>query len=1189
MADDVENNELRAALEAMFQCHIMSFVHTPEILSELKNDDVRIEALGDRFQFFDEFDAELRSQAAPKMVHNLTLGAMLRFAEPSPAFFATEYEEARHGLNTLKAKSLQGKTVIPTGRTTTLAAFMKGHGSASDSSGRSADKALGFTRMIPEDMVPHDILEAIDNAEGINLIETNFTFGSALKDEDGDEVLFNLLSDSPFADNVGNIWFPDMYTDNKVPSGLPPEVRDRLKKIKDDPMFAPLKRRKDRDQNKERTPIGKKEGISPITAYYIMRYLSPWLLKTNMVAQALPRADGKLDRIEILRNKLDEIELQTELKSLLSGEDEDGQETIDEMFPFEPIRTTYKYPENYPDDHKVVLSDKITEFLFPDTTKGFKAEFYRCPEPTDAGVQGTIKYGLLQKIHAVMSPARRSRMIQDIYAVFIEGSPSKMIKLLPRISSGKLANPSRPSTYYAPVAKNGASTLDYTEVVIALIEADMKGLAKEDTLKLITNTEKNKNDDESTDGREHISEGAVLIVPALLLLFAEKSNQHAFFDIFYGYSTKGVVTQDGSSRINRLTGFDYIEALLEFCSTGNDEDQIIEKQSVLADMLGNTFEEAYQCIVQPARESVKLVILGEDDIRFTLTMDAKTFSKGIQEEAFESELQKNNKPFMIDAFAEQMIDESGAPVRDDDDGTILYEGRMMPYNSNYTNKESEVFESVEAFAETTGDIMRRASPYGARAFNALGYLVEESMLNSALSAVDTVQGFSASSDFDRLVISLIGTNQYPGIASVHAAYHYQFLLQQMISPIKNWNVVDADLFTQGTFLALESFFDKPAMKALYYMLNKKGYISVGGTEKVSFFEVPKSAAFSQASFTGLQNGFAQMVIGYYRLMFAQIRNRLVIARSTKESRTLDETTADIKTLWKNLIVDSIENAPDPKMFALVLRYIAEESVDSVVGIPTWMPVLPDDMLDTEQRNENEPSQYLKWAYGSNAADLEFFAEVAAGYHAAKALSYHDNYPKMIKRFVESVDEDSGHAFLFAILLSNKQPDLSSATPMGAPVQIVNFMEGVQLPTKQQQVPVEGDEDEDGDNDDEGGTGEDPPGAGPPTQDGPERPLSTSGASGILKEIKSQSERYMDGDIDPQKYQQNLQLLIAELKEEDSYSGSVPGSISGISIDPIAVFDENNQGLTIFDEENFPEPLKLNTIASKLLMMQPEDV
>ena len=81
------------------------------------------------------------------------------------------------------------------------------------------------------------------------------------------------------------------------------------------------------------------------------------------------------------------------------------------------------------------------------------------------------------------------------------------------------------------------------------------------------------------------------------------------------------------------------------------------------------------------------------------------------------------------------------------------------------------------------------------------------MTNSALSAVDTVQGFSATSDFDKLVIGFIGTNQYPGLASVHAAYHYQFLFQQMISPIKNWNVIDKDLFTQGTFLALESFFD----------------------------------------------------------------------------------------------------------------------------------------------------------------------------------------------------------------------------------------------------------------------------------------------------------------------------------------------------------------------------------------------
>ena len=171
--------------------------------------------------------------------------------------------------------------------------------------------------------------------------------------------------------------------------------------------------------------------------------------------------------------------------------------------------------------------------------------------------------------------------------------------------------------------------------------------------------------------------------------------------------------------------------------------------------------------------------------------------------------------------------------------------------------------------------------------------------------------------------------------------------------------------------------------------------------------------FNEAAYTGLQNGFAQMVIGYYRLLFAQLRNRLVIARKTKEARQLDETTADIQTLWKRLIVDSMEKHIRPKMFALVLRYMSEEAENPVIRIPTWMPVLPDDMLEAKQRksNENEPSQYLKWAYGSNAVDLEFFAEVAAAYHSSKALSYYE-CRTWSRGFVEAVDEDSGHAFLF---------------------------------------------------------------------------------------------------------------------------------------------------------------------------------
>ena len=453
------------------------------------------------------------------------------------------------------------------------------------------------------------------------------------------------------------------------------------------------------------------------------------------------------------------------------------------------------------------------------------------------------------------------------------------------------------------------------------------------------------------------------------------------------------------------------------------------------------------------------------------------------------------------------------------------------------------------------------------------------------------------------MIGLIGTNQYPGLASVHAAYHYQFLFQQMISPIKNWNVVDKDLFTQGTFLALESFFDKPAMKALYYMLNKKGYITIGGGggESFSFFETPRQKEFNLASFTGLQNGFAQMVIGYYRLLFAQIRNRLVIARDTKESRKLDETTADIKTLWKNLIVDSIENTPDPKMFALVLRFLAEESVSGVIKIPTWMPVLPEDMLEAKARdsNENEPSQYLKWAYGSNSADLEFFAEVAAAYHASKALSYFENYPKMVKRFVEAVDEDSGHAFLFAILLSPEQPNLAPSPVTGMPITLtnenLNIMDGIPQPEPNQKAFIDEDEDED-----EGGAlpggGGPPPGTSPETQEPPLNqeffgsPEERLRVNPLLKQIKNESKRYIDNELDDKQYQQNLEVQFSELKDtgidgEYEVQAGLLGKIKPI----ILFFDDYDQGMVELDEgEREPGAESLRLLATQLNLMEVEE-
>ena len=70
-------NEVRDTLEHMFQDHMMSFVHTPDVLSELQEDDSRIETLKERYPraFEEEYGIELND-----LVHDMQFkpGAVLR-------------------------------------------------------------------------------------------------------------------------------------------------------------------------------------------------------------------------------------------------------------------------------------------------------------------------------------------------------------------------------------------------------------------------------------------------------------------------------------------------------------------------------------------------------------------------------------------------------------------------------------------------------------------------------------------------------------------------------------------------------------------------------------------------------------------------------------------------------------------------------------------------------------------------------------------------------------------------------------------------------------------------------------------------------------------------------------------------------------------------------------------------------
>ena len=468
MADEEREEDLTDLIAAMASDHMMSFVHTPGFTSEEEE-----EYLRDQMKEFGD-----------EVLHDLRLAPLAGRSLPiNPANIATKLTLERIGSNLRKATALRNQTVTPTAGNTTLAFYLKGLTATRVNSHPRGKPPIanGYTtEAVEEGEALSKIRTAIITVARdlqINLASDQFTFGGAIKDDDtGDPLEFPFLSRFEGNPLDSNLWLPDIYDDGIVPKAVPKAVKDRLKAIRDDPIFAPLK--KQNDERKRRAPIGKKEGISPITAYYIMRYLSPYLLSTGQVAQALP-FEGKIRRIKVSRGAMEEEEFRDVLADLLGGSSLEGQQSIDDMFPFEAIRTKYQYPENYPEDHLQLFSGSEVEKMF-----GMEnVAFIRCPEPTEKGV--SVSYGLLQKIHAVMSPSRRNSMLNDLNEAFFAGATTRKFPAYNYTVSDTLSN--RTADVHVPVRKNGAPTFDYAEVLLALLESDFRGLAKEDAIKLITN------------------------------------------------------------------------------------------------------------------------------------------------------------------------------------------------------------------------------------------------------------------------------------------------------------------------------------------------------------------------------------------------------------------------------------------------------------------------------------------------------------------------------------------------------------------------------------------------------------------------------------------------------------------------------------------------------------------------------
>lgn len=992
MAEDEISDEDRALVGSKISGaatnHLMSFVHTPAVFSlsdleELPEITVRGEDLG-------------------KEIHHDLRTTDDRFKRAT----TTEYEDRRliH-----KAQELRGQVVTPTSSTMTIAYYLKAYHSSRQRLRRADLRAPLWYELT---------LGADEKRDGLSP-ESKWAFGApgtvygkaqiAKNKKFGNEN-YKLANHKKIRDSSAqSVWIPNLLKSPSWPKHVKSnkKLSDRLNAIAKH--LKPIEG-KNKVDNKN---LNRPNRLTPLTEYYLMRYLSPWLIDQNWVDQAMPKLDESTNKVVIqsidIGRSVSNNEIDNSITEMIVGLVQESETPIDELFAFERIRTTYEYPRNYPNDH----TDNDGNILQPD--------------PKTGNIE--ITYGILQKMYAVQSPSERKNMIEQTKKWVLDQANKKKIK---HATTGEQYGPTLGRgnrETWLPVGRGlDLSTAEATLVWLEETDDERK-FQSEYTLKLPTDLNKLKD-------KEQISEGATITVPGIILLMAEIPNNHALYDAVAEANTMHTYPEYGGfgmgGALDERTGLDYIISLSETTQKPGmiqdmDSEETVEVQ-----------EEAFRQIIADQYDGI-FIPVNEKTARFVITDEEGVFTT----------LHLNPKELTKTHTASDLIDRFNMDRYEHLKWTLGDELNNVGWNTTVRTDDGDEM-AVSAYANDTGITLRKARRFAAKAFNALGYLVEEQMIVSAQQAVRTMRGMPTSSDFDKMIAALIGTPKNPGLATSHATMHYQYLYMQMKSPVKNWEIVEKQEFEQGTMLALESYLDQPALKAIYWMLNEKGFINIGNFEgtRPQFFKMPSPAQYSEAKYTGMQNAFATVVIGYYRLMFAQIRQRLVAHKIGQEGAKAGAETVNISKYWKELLKDAASSPPDPAMFGLVLRFFTKSpsGQKSVLQIPTWMPVMPENMREAKNTkiNRKEPLNYLKWAYGTDPISLESFSEIAAAYHAAKALSYHDDYPHMIERFVNAVIEDKGAAFLFAILNSENTPDLTAEPIMGVPTTItnVNFMDGV---------------------------------------------------------------------------------------------------------------------------------------------------
>jgi len=292
-----------------------------------------------------------------------------------------------------------------------------------------------------------------------------------------------------------------------------------------------------------------------------------------------------------------------------------------------------------------------------------------------------------------------------------------------------------------------------------------------------------------------------------------------------------------------------------------------------------------------------------------------------------------------------------------------------------------------------------------RAFQALGKIIMYQVQNNANKQLIKSK---STSQFDKAVDGLLGTNHSPGPASYHAQIQHDLLYETVYAALEG--IEDgAGMVSLGANLVFEQYSKNPAKLMALWMMANNSLIDMGGFNaegQPEFFTIPKTNQEVAVDEANLMNKLAPIIISYYRLAFFPLR--------------MQREEFNLSKHWPGLKKDAKTDPPESYAFAAVLRFLTKSGkID--VDIPSWMPSLPSSFsaLDDRARQRGEVSDFLSWSYGADPLNVEHFCEVAAAYHAAKALSYYKpgGYVDMLEGFMKAVEAERGEGFLISTLVA----------------------------------------------------------------------------------------------------------------------------------------------------------------------------